>query len=207
MKEISIITPQQCRAARGWLEWSQADLEAHSGVSIPAIKQFEKGYVRTPHDKTMRMLFMAFSKAGVIFTEDNGIKSIDRTLTVMEGDDVYLRVLDDVFESCSSGEEVLFMMVDNALSSEGVIERDKRNREKGITYRHLVSEDASTFLYPDTEYRLIPKERFINNVIVVYADKVATFIDQWKCLLVTNADNAAAQRNLFELVWGKYHKP
>lgn len=36
-----IVTPAQCRAARGLLNWTQRDLSVRSEVSIPAIARFE----------------------------------------------------------------------------------------------------------------------------------------------------------------------
>ena len=38
-----MITPAQSRAARGWLDWSQADLAGHAHVSLSTVRDFEKG--------------------------------------------------------------------------------------------------------------------------------------------------------------------
>jgi transcriptional regulator with XRE-family HTH domain len=37
------MTPEQSRAARGWLGWSQAELAKRAGVSIRTVQAFEKG--------------------------------------------------------------------------------------------------------------------------------------------------------------------
>lgn len=37
------ITPEQCRAARAWLQWSQSDLARRAEVSTPTIARFEIG--------------------------------------------------------------------------------------------------------------------------------------------------------------------
>ena len=39
----NVISADQCRAARSWLKWKQQDLADKSGVSLSAIKDFEKG--------------------------------------------------------------------------------------------------------------------------------------------------------------------
>jgi len=37
------MTPEQCRAARGWLAWSQKDLAKAAGVGLSTVKDFEGG--------------------------------------------------------------------------------------------------------------------------------------------------------------------
>src|SRR5438105_12228220 len=37
------MTPEQCRAARGWLGWSQLELARRANVSLRTIQAFEKG--------------------------------------------------------------------------------------------------------------------------------------------------------------------
>jgi len=40
------MTPEQCRAARGWLRWSQVELARQANVSLRAIAAFERGEQR-----------------------------------------------------------------------------------------------------------------------------------------------------------------
>ncbi len=37
------MTPEQCRAARGWLDWSQEHLATAANVSFSTVRDFEKG--------------------------------------------------------------------------------------------------------------------------------------------------------------------
>lgn len=37
-----MLTPEQCRAARGWLNWTQEDLAQKANVSLSTIRDFEK---------------------------------------------------------------------------------------------------------------------------------------------------------------------
>lgn len=61
-----IISPQQCRAARGLLGWSQDMAAEASKVAKATIANFELGK-RSPYDRTLRDLKQAFELAGVEF--------------------------------------------------------------------------------------------------------------------------------------------
>lgn len=68
-----MITPAQCRAARGLLRWSQEDLAARSEVGLSTIKKFEAEMTAAPHKSTLKVLCQTFQAAGIQFTDDNGI--------------------------------------------------------------------------------------------------------------------------------------
>jgi transcriptional regulator with XRE-family HTH domain len=59
-----ILHPEQCRAARGLLNWSQGHLAALSGVSRSTIKDFEC-HRHTLHRATEALLVKAFEESGV----------------------------------------------------------------------------------------------------------------------------------------------
>lgn len=63
----------QLRAARGLLRWSQQDLAAASGVSVPTIKRLEAmdGEL-TGNLSTLGSLERAIVDAGVLFIPENG---------------------------------------------------------------------------------------------------------------------------------------
>lgn len=63
---MTLLTSQQCRAARGWLDWSQDELAKKSGVSRRAIAEFERG-LSVPHDRTLRDVRAAFESGGIEF--------------------------------------------------------------------------------------------------------------------------------------------
>ncbi len=64
-------TTAQCRAARGLLGWSRAQLAEKSKVAVKTIADFERE-ARTPYDRTLADLRRAFESAGVLFVEENG---------------------------------------------------------------------------------------------------------------------------------------
>jgi DNA-binding transcriptional regulator YiaG len=60
--------PEQCRAARGWLDISQAELAEAAGVSLSTVRDFEKGR-RVPIGNNMMALTKALEAQGITLTE------------------------------------------------------------------------------------------------------------------------------------------
>jgi transcriptional regulator with XRE-family HTH domain len=58
------LVPEQCRAARSLLNWSQEQLAALAGVSRSTIKDFECRR-HTLHQATEKLLIKALEKGGV----------------------------------------------------------------------------------------------------------------------------------------------
>jgi hypothetical protein len=67
----AMITPSQCRAARGLLDWSQLDLAKQSHVGVVTIRQLEAG-VHQPRTATLIVVRQTLERAGVIFIDENG---------------------------------------------------------------------------------------------------------------------------------------
>jgi transcriptional regulator with XRE-family HTH domain len=61
------LSPAQCRAARGLVDWSQDRLADASRVSAVTIRNFEGGKI-SPHRATLDALQRALQEAGVEFT-------------------------------------------------------------------------------------------------------------------------------------------
>jgi len=64
-------TPDQCRAARALINWSQGQLAIASKIAIKTIADFERGS-RTPFARTLADMQTALETAGVIFVDENG---------------------------------------------------------------------------------------------------------------------------------------
>jgi ribosome-binding protein aMBF1 (putative translation factor) len=65
------LTPEQSRAARGWLDWSQDDLAKKANVSLSTVRDFEKGR-RGPIANNLAALEAALAKAGIRPLETKG---------------------------------------------------------------------------------------------------------------------------------------
>jgi transcriptional regulator with XRE-family HTH domain len=66
---VQSIHARQCRAARELLGWTQMQLSEKSGVSISALKNYERGL--TKGIGTTAALRLAFEAAGITFIIDN----------------------------------------------------------------------------------------------------------------------------------------
>jgi ribosome-binding protein aMBF1 (putative translation factor) len=62
--------PEQCRAARGWLDWSQDDLAKAANVSLSTVRDFEKGR-RTPISNNLNAMQNAMEAKGISFQDGN----------------------------------------------------------------------------------------------------------------------------------------
>lgn len=62
------ITPEQCRAARGLLNWSQPTLAEMLGVARSTIANFERG-ASDPYPKTLAAIRATLEAAGVVFID------------------------------------------------------------------------------------------------------------------------------------------
>ena len=67
-----ILTPALCRAARGFLDWTQVDLAERSGVSRSTIRDYE-GKHHEIHRATEAQLRLAFENGGVAFVDVEGM--------------------------------------------------------------------------------------------------------------------------------------
>ena len=67
-----MITVPQIRAARGLLGWSQSELAARAGLSLPTVKRVEGGGDIKVSDDAKAKLRRALEQAGVEFIEENG---------------------------------------------------------------------------------------------------------------------------------------
>lgn len=68
------MSPEQCRAARAWLGWSQGDLSKRSKVGLSTVKSFENG-LRTPISNNLEAMSRALQEAGVEFFDADAGRS------------------------------------------------------------------------------------------------------------------------------------
>lgn len=67
-----MMTVEQLRAARGLLGWSQSELAARAGLSLPTVKRLEGGFGPRVSDDARAKLQRAIEAAGIEFLHENG---------------------------------------------------------------------------------------------------------------------------------------
>jgi len=64
--------PEQSRAARAWLDWSQEEFAAKASVSLSTVRDFEKGR-RVPIANNLTAMRVALESGGIAFVGTSGI--------------------------------------------------------------------------------------------------------------------------------------
>ena len=80
-----LITPEQLRASRAWLGWSQAELARRANVSERTVQTFERGQ-RLPHANSVAGLRHAVELAGIRFLFDQQGTAAGIALSDTEGE-------------------------------------------------------------------------------------------------------------------------
>ena len=65
------MTPEQCRAARAWLNWTQADLAEKAKVGLSTVIEFEHGY-RATRIENRTAIQTALERRGIRFVDHGG---------------------------------------------------------------------------------------------------------------------------------------
>jgi len=67
------MTPEQSRAARGWLGWSQVELAKRANLSVGTVRNFEQG-LKVPVPNNIAAMRRAIEAAGIqLVFDDAGI--------------------------------------------------------------------------------------------------------------------------------------
>lgn len=67
---MSILSAEQSRAARAWLDWSQEALAERASVSVSTVRDFEKGR-RVPIENNLKAMRRALEDHGLKFVFDS----------------------------------------------------------------------------------------------------------------------------------------
>jgi len=209
-----MITERQIRAARGLLGWDAADLAEKTNLTRATLSNIENNLVQA-RAGSIEKIMRVFSENGVEFLGDHGVELKNDRIVTLKGENIFFRVLDDVIATLRNvkNSEALFACVDDKLSPPVVIENYRRLRKTGIAMRSLVRENDTHLMGKLDEYRYLPTAFFHNSTTVIYGDKFATMIldPETKidvgAIIIRNPHVAAAQRNLFNLIWSNAEKP
>ena len=71
-QSLVAMTIEQLRAARGLLGWSQSELAARAGLSLPTVKRLEGEFGPRVSEGARAKLRRAIEAAGIEFINENG---------------------------------------------------------------------------------------------------------------------------------------
>ncbi len=209
-----MITGSQIRAARALKDWSAETLANKVGISRESINKIEDGLVQ-PRAKNLADIIRTFEENGIEFLGTRGAAFKDEQIVTLRGENAFFHVLEDVIATLAGATngEALFACVDDKVSPPIIIENYRRLRKSGIAMRSLVKEGNTYPMGKLAEYRYLPKQYFHNSATVIYGDKFATMVLDGEtgadvaAVIIHNPHIAAAQRNLFNLIWSGSTRP
>lgn len=77
---LALMTPEQCRAARAWLNWPQDALAKAASVGVSTVRDFEAGR-RDPTRNNLAAMKAALETGGVSFVEQEDKQGITAART------------------------------------------------------------------------------------------------------------------------------
>jgi transcriptional regulator with XRE-family HTH domain len=205
------ITTEQIRAARALKGWGQLELAERSRLSQVTVANIESGKSGGSKE-SLRAIQVTFENSGIEFIE-NGLRLTPNILSMIDGKDAYLQLLDDIlFSLRDQGDEaeVLFFGMDERRSSPKVKSSMRKLRKAGVKMRSLVAKSNSYILGSLDEYREIDPALTSADVVTIYSDKVAFLVEHtpyYRVLLVKNEFISNDQRRIFEYFWRMGKQP
>lgn len=122
------IKGKQVTAARALLGWTQQELADLAGVSLTSVRRFENE-IGDSRSEIKQFIFKALQKAGMDFS-DGGVRFRPSNITILEGQDCYLRILDDVYYTLKDSDgEAIFVCIDDRRNPETVTDAYRRARK------------------------------------------------------------------------------
>lgn len=199
-----MLLPQQIRAARAWLNLGQQEVAQEIDVSAQTISDIENERTN-PKASIVDRLQSFFEIRGLEFLPDGGIKKANNFVKIYEGDDCYLKLLDDAHKTLREGEEFLKSAADEKRSTKEVIQKTRSMRRDGIKMRALIKNEDTYLLGPLSEYRWMDDTLFTNgDVKIIYGNRVG-YLVSWlstkKIILIEDKHIADEARRHFNYVW------
>ena len=195
-----LVTPDQIRAGRALINWSQADLAERSGLARPTIVNIENG-AQLPEFKTLEKIVSAFDTVGIQFGINESVRRKEQDVKIYRGREEFQQFFTELYEHIKiSGDQLFVSNVDDRewLKARGKKFEDDyfskmRAIKDKIDYRALIKlgdnyMTASSF----KTYRHVPEEDFATVPFHVYADRLSIFLFLDEPVIISIRDQEAA---------------
>lgn len=211
---MQFLSPAQCRAARGLLDWSQPDLAQKCGMHVQTICAFEKE-MSTPTKTTLEKITKAFEDFGIEFVGKEGVTKKQNIIRKYEGTNLGKKFLDEIYYDMkdTGGEILLKGVVENKWydTPEDTVFLEnhiQRLINANITEKILISDKDNTIVAPKSWYRKMPKKYFSFYTQWIYKNKVAMM--SWgkteKLIIIESPELFEAETKTFYCLWDKVAK-
>ncbi|MGB9154141.1 MAG: helix-turn-helix transcriptional regulator [Alphaproteobacteria bacterium] len=173
-----MISVEQIKAARAWLNWSQDELAQETGLSLATIHNLEKGHISY---RSLGEIRKTFENKGFEFSGKNGLsRRLDEHRSYF-GADGTNEFYDDMLTVAkeTNGEIVAIFPTQEMLARSLGVTRDGslerlEQLSKFATIKCLLSNAHNTTLFiPSIQCRAIPKHPFAPFSSFVYGNKTA----------------------------------
>jgi transcriptional regulator with XRE-family HTH domain len=208
-----MISLEQMRGARGLLNWTQAELAKHAGISITAMNNIDRGLSK-PRLATLQYIQKVFEASGLEFIDGNGVRfrrDVFRIET-FQGPEGFVAYLRDLMETQTlKGVESLHHSLDEPSITKKhrkvLFDFYQEYIKRGLKERVLICEGITERTGPPqtSEYRWCSKALFGRIGHSVYGDKYCIFLKN-RIVCIENADVAEAYRKQFEVTWKSAQK-
>lgn len=207
------ITTGQIRGARGLLDWSQAELSRHTGISTTSIGNIESGHTQA-RESTMATIRAVFERNGIEFIGMDGVRLKNADVRVFTGFQGFRDFYDDIYNTLKITEgEVMVSNVDErqflkALGDYVDVHIERMKELKKTTYKFLVREGDDYNPGDDfAEYRWIEKELFSSVPFYIYGNKLGIILFNQEPTVIVISYQAVAEAYAvqFKAMWEQAH--
>ena len=170
----------QIKAARAILGLSQEDLALAAQLSVATIRNIEQG--NYPRSATINLVRAALERAGIEFTDCDGVKRRVEDIELLQGHCAGLRFCEDIFKNADEDGVIAISKSQKMLMASLGLETDRPMIEElnGIqNAKCLLSElPVPGFTLPPFELRTIPRFHVGPTCYFVYGDRYAVVVTE-----------------------------
>ncbi len=211
LKPFEQLSPEQIKAARALLGWSQADLAKRCGYSLPAINNIERG-IALARPETMADIQQAFELSGVQFIDGPGVRIEEAffRIKILEGINGALQLFRNiVYVLEKNGGDLYFSGINEKFLKDNIEEallsfQIKLADLKDIKVKMLCTPQQDAGLtFKNGEKRLVTKNSYPLTPCIIYQDRVAhLYIENpFRIMVMTHQATAELAQQQFNFIW------
>lgn len=209
---MKFLSPSQCRAARGLLNWSQPDLAQRCGMHVQTIGAFEQE-TGSPSKRTLQKITQTLENFGIEFLEDDdGVRRIHGKIKHLQGAEGFQNFMDEVYDVAKTqGGEIC---LHNAKPANWIkwlgVEWNLMHTERMVAikdrldFKITAGHNDYQMIGKHAEYRWLPKEMWNDQSFYAYGDRIALLNfeeDSVHIVVMHNKKFADGFRSLFNVAW------